>query len=380
MKSYLLLVFILIIPKLVWSTSIEIGAWIIPNAAPDIKKEQYIMVDFWATWCGPCLKAMDHMSELKKTTGEKVIYLSITNENQTLIQQLFKNREAKTFIVTDYKNRTFDKYKIESLPYSVLIAPDGSIVWEGMPSDMNFKLLNEFINTKRKVATNIDKKIITHHEEQKVKTEDLGQEFRMNEITSRFLLANDDIAHNVVNDCNSSKFSGRYSEIIASILQIPNHNIIIKPEFNRSGYFSVDTCLVSSNRGTVINLFMQTINSEYTIHREEKDIYECSVLDSTLLWDSQMYEWNENFSPSFIAGEGYFQADNFSIKDLVLQLSNIFQKEITYFGSYTKIHDWNINYQSFENLQMMLKDEYGISIEKKQSYTKKYLISEKGNK
>ncbi len=108
MKSYLLLVFILIIPKLVWSTSIEIGAWIIPNAAPDIKKEQYIMVDFWATWCGPCLKAMDHMSELKKTTGEKVIYLSITNENQTLIQQFFKNREAKTFIVTDYKNRTFD--------------------------------------------------------------------------------------------------------------------------------------------------------------------------------------------------------------------------------------------------------------------------------
>ncbi len=44
------------------------------------------VVEFWATWCGPCLVSMPHLSELKQEYGDQVTIIGITNEDEGTVE------------------------------------------------------------------------------------------------------------------------------------------------------------------------------------------------------------------------------------------------------------------------------------------------------
>lgn len=375
MKNILIISFFVFIPNFILGGAIEIGAWVHPSTEPTIHKDQYIMVDFWATWCGPCIKAMEHLHELSKTTDNKVVYISISNENVEMVKHFYSKREAKVFIATDYQSRTFNKFNVTSIPYSLLIAPDGSVAWQGMPSNMNFALIKKLINTKRKTPIAVNKKLITYKDVQLPKEKDMSLTLSFANMSSKFLKTDHELSHSFVNDCNETRIGGSYKNIVSSILKVPEENVILKEEYNNYAYFSVDTCLDVTNRFTALQLLMSSINLKYSNQTSEKDIFELNLKDSTMLWSAQMYEWSDAISGSFISGEGFLQADNFNIQNLVLQLSNLVGKEIVFNGSYNLIHDWNLSFDTIDNLIRQLRDEYGIEMIAKKMPSTSYVIA-----
>ena len=75
------------------------------------------VVEFWATWCGPCLRMMPELGDLQEKYGDKVRFLSVTDESpeevSALMEKTYPNGEERTF--KSYMSR-----------YSVGIDPDGS--------------------------------------------------------------------------------------------------------------------------------------------------------------------------------------------------------------------------------------------------------------
>jgi cytochrome c biogenesis protein CcmG/thiol:disulfide interchange protein DsbE len=100
-----------------------------------------VIVDFWATWCPPCLKGIPDLIELKKKYGKKgfeVIGVSVDTESKDKVVPFIKEKGINYPVVYGDMN-VYQQYGgIRSIPTTVVIDKNGKIIasYEGlMPID-----------------------------------------------------------------------------------------------------------------------------------------------------------------------------------------------------------------------------------------------------
>lgn len=108
-------------------------------------KNKVVVLDFWATWCGPCKASFPAMQELvnKYKNDTDVVFLFIdvleTKEPQKVRQMVVKyiNENNYSFnVLFDEKNKVSKAYKIISVPTKFIIDKKGNIIF--MSSGENF--------------------------------------------------------------------------------------------------------------------------------------------------------------------------------------------------------------------------------------------------
>lgn len=131
---------------LMFSLSLTIGsayATTAPDfnlAAPDGKrvqlsellKEGPVLLDFWATWCKPCIKGMPKLDEIHKKYKDKGLTVIGVNEDgprgQNRIRPFLRGRKISFQIAIDSDGSVMKRMQVRALPTTILIAPDGEIV------------------------------------------------------------------------------------------------------------------------------------------------------------------------------------------------------------------------------------------------------------
>lgn len=124
------------------------------------------VVEFWATWCGPCKIGMPHLAELQKKYQSKGLQIiGVSNEPVDTIQQFLAEQtrdsqgKATTFgevtkvysLTTDPDGSTDEDYmlaaKQDGIPTAFIIGKDSKIDWIGSPFEMD-EVLDAVINDK----------------------------------------------------------------------------------------------------------------------------------------------------------------------------------------------------------------------------------------
>src|SRR5437879_13912365 len=54
---------------------------------PD-RKGKFVLIDFWATWCPPCRKAIPELNALHKKFGDKLIVIGLSDEHEPNVKSL----------------------------------------------------------------------------------------------------------------------------------------------------------------------------------------------------------------------------------------------------------------------------------------------------
>ncbi len=120
-------------------------------ASPDNNK--LFFVDFWATWCGPCITAKEHLGVLQKQFPNDFYIISLTKENPLTVERFLKKKPAELAIAIDYNGETFRDYNVRALPEGVLFNAQGKVLWQGGAPDLKKEIVSRFLRQQKSKAS-----------------------------------------------------------------------------------------------------------------------------------------------------------------------------------------------------------------------------------
>ena len=100
-------------------------------------KGKVVMIDFWATWCPPCVKSIPEVKNLwKKYKDKGLVILGVSLDKDLQVWQTYiKNNDMTWFQVADgkfWENDAAILYGVESIPNVCIIDQKGNIVAKGL--------------------------------------------------------------------------------------------------------------------------------------------------------------------------------------------------------------------------------------------------------
>jgi len=131
---------------------LQIAQFVKGESVNGFDKDHVYVVEFWATWCGPCVAAFPHLSELQKKFGEKVTFVGVNiwdkRDDETEAQRIdrvtefVKGQGARMGYTVAVEDGTkmadtwMTKAKQNGIPCAFIVDGSGKVAWMGHPMGM----------------------------------------------------------------------------------------------------------------------------------------------------------------------------------------------------------------------------------------------------
>ena len=125
---------------------ISIATWVAGEPIEGFPEGSVTVVEFWATWCGPCHTSMPHISELQEQYGDAVLFVGVTREELDVVEGFLEQEqsEGKTWadvigyrLAIDEGSATNTAYMKAAgqngIPCAFIVGKSGLVEWIGHP-------------------------------------------------------------------------------------------------------------------------------------------------------------------------------------------------------------------------------------------------------
>jgi cytochrome c biogenesis protein CcmG/thiol:disulfide interchange protein DsbE len=123
--------------------AIAAQTWVTPKPETTNK---VVIVDFWATWCPPCIASIPHMNETQEKFKDSVVVIGISDEVDSVVRQFTKRKEMKYTVAADPGRRMMNAVSPRGIPHVIIMSPDGIVRWQGHPGNMSDALIQKIID------------------------------------------------------------------------------------------------------------------------------------------------------------------------------------------------------------------------------------------
>lgn len=90
-------------------------------------QNKVVLINFWATWCPPCIAEMPSLEKLHNDYKDKIIFLFVSNEEEEEISRFIAKNEY-SFIVYKAISKYPEDFNVTSIPRTFLIDKKGNII------------------------------------------------------------------------------------------------------------------------------------------------------------------------------------------------------------------------------------------------------------
>jgi len=104
-----------------------------------------VIVNFWATWCVPCIAEMPSLQALYDDYGDKVDFLLITSDANDKVVPFLKERNF-TLPIYNQVNNAPNEFFTQTIPKTFLLNKKGDIVIEAARADWNTKKIRKLLD------------------------------------------------------------------------------------------------------------------------------------------------------------------------------------------------------------------------------------------
>lgn len=123
-------------------SSLDFGTWLTDK--PELKGKT-ILIEFWATWCGPCVQMIPKLNKWHKEFGDDLVIIGLSDEPAATVKAFMRRGRIDFPIATDESQKLIQEVGVESIPHALLVSPDGVVRWQGLPMDSNDPLTTSVI-------------------------------------------------------------------------------------------------------------------------------------------------------------------------------------------------------------------------------------------
>jgi thiol-disulfide isomerase/thioredoxin len=113
------------------------------SAEPD-RKGKWVLIDFWATWCGPCVRAIPELNGFHKKFGDQLVVIGVSDEPESTVRG-FKRGKLEYFSAIDPQKRMNSALNIKGIPHVLIVDPSGIVRWEGFPFLEGYELTESVV-------------------------------------------------------------------------------------------------------------------------------------------------------------------------------------------------------------------------------------------
>ena len=92
-----------------------------------IGKGEWVLIDFWASWCGPCRHAMPELQAVAKKFKKLKVYGIAVSDEAEDTKQAIANLKITWPVISDQAGKSATTYGISAIPAMILFEPDGKI-------------------------------------------------------------------------------------------------------------------------------------------------------------------------------------------------------------------------------------------------------------
>lgn len=108
--------------------ALQVQNWINSDPRPlEDLKGKIVVLDFWATWCGPCIASIPHMNEMQEKYGpEGVVFIGVCHSRGAeKMAATVKDKGIKYAVVADVDGKTVKAYQANGFPDYYIIDRKG---------------------------------------------------------------------------------------------------------------------------------------------------------------------------------------------------------------------------------------------------------------
>lgn len=359
---------------------INITNWI--ENVPDDKNldNKNIVLEFWATWCGPCIAAVPHMNEIQKEFQQKdLYYISITDESIGKIERTLKRVEFKSIVVTDLTKETQINFGdgikgLDVYPLTILINKEGIIKWIGEPKNLDSTIMTDFLSGgNNRLKDSKPEKNQSYKEADQIF--DFKELMTNKEIKQYFDLRETDSDKTIKQAMGTSIIylkSYKLESIYNDIFSVKNDQLTLSNKIHNKRFDLIyknteDPENLSSLENQILNKLNLTKQTNY----KPTKVNVVTIQDQSLLEETL----EKRFSSKSDADDKIiFTA--YTIKNVLDELSNVTSEPFNFIESNDTKYDFIINIKSKKDIINSLKS-YGLKTEKKDGKTEQITLIEK---